>query len=95
MNHKEITVKMILSGWENGQDRIKKALSVLSDENMDLEIAPGRNKVSWIIGHLSAVNDSLFSILALGEKINEDYYNYFAKDDSSIKAPGVSQIRQY
>ena len=94
MNHDEITVIMILSGWENGQDKIHKALSVLSDKNMDLELPSGRNKVSWIIGHLGAVNDSLFTILGVGEKLNENYYNYF-RDGSVIMTPDISQIRHY
>ncbi len=95
MNHKEISVKMILAAWQSGQERILKALSVLSDEDMDLELASGRNKVSWAMGHLAAVNDSLLPILGLGEKINEDYFNYFIKDDATIKSPGISQIRHY
>ncbi len=95
MNHKEISVKMILAAWQSGQETIQKSLSVLSDEDMDLELASGRNKVSWVIGHLAAVNDSLLPILGLGEKINEDYYNYFTKNDAAIKSPSVSEMRNY
>lgn len=95
MKNEETAVKMILSGWKNGQDKIQKALLTLSDEHMDMELMPGRNKVSWVVGHLAAVNDSLFTILGLGENINEDYHDYFTKDDSMIKAPGISQTRAY
>ena len=95
MNHKEITVKMILAAWQSGQERIQKSLSVLSDEDMDLEIASGRNKVSWVVGHLAAVNDSLLPILGVGKKLNENYYNYFTKNDAAIKPPSVSEMRNY
>lgn len=95
MKEKEITVKIIFSGWQNAQEKIEKAMSVLSDEDMDLELAPGRNSVSWVIGHLAAVNDSLYVILGFGEKTNESYYKYFIEDDFGITAPDISQIRQY
>lgn len=95
MNHTETSVKMILVAWESGQEKIQKSLSILSDEDMDIELASGRNKVSWVIGHLAAVNDSILPVLGLGEKINEDYFNYFVKDDAAIKSPGIAQIRQY
>ena len=95
MNYKEIAVKIVLAAWQSGQERIQKALSALSDEDMDLELASGRNKVSWVVGHLAAVNDSLFPMLGLGEKTNEDYYNYFVKNDVAIKPPSISQIRHY
>src|SRR5712675_529444 len=95
MQRDDIAVKMILSGWKTGQDKIQKTLLILSDENMDTELMPGRNKVSWIIGHLAAVHDSLLTILDLGEKINGNYYEFFIHDDSLTKAPGISQIREY
>lgn len=96
MNHKEIAVKMVLAAWQSGQERIQKALSALSDEDMDLELASGRNKVSWVIGHLAAVNDYLFSILEVGEKINEAYCNSFFKNDFTAQTtPSNSQIKAY
>jgi hypothetical protein len=42
---------LVLSGWKNGQDKIQKDLLILSDEKMAIELMPGRNKVSWIVGH--------------------------------------------
>jgi len=95
MKQNDLAVKMILAAWMSGHEKINKALSVLPDETMDATYAPGRNKISWIIGHLAAVNDSLFSILELGKKLNENYYNYFTKNNSGIIPPGIAEIRQY
>src|ERR1700682_2455170 len=95
MQKDDIAVNMILSGWKTGQDNIQKALLNLSDESIDRELASGSHKVSWVVGHLAAVNDSLFTILGLGKKINEDYYEHFINDDALIKAPSISEIRAY
>jgi hypothetical protein len=95
MEKDNIAVKLVLSGWKNGQDKIQKDLLILSDEKMAIELMPGRNKVSWIVGHLAAVHDSLLTILGIGDKINENYYEYFIHDDSRFEAPSISQIRDY
>ncbi len=34
-------------------------------------------------------------MLGLGEKTNEDYYNYFVKNNVVIKSQSISQIRHY
>ena len=44
---------------------------------------------------MAAVNDSLFTILELGEKVNETYFTYFLKGDAGIEIPSVSEIRKY
>lgn len=91
----EIFIKMILSAWQNGLQGMNKTLSVLSDEDLNLEVAPGRNKGAWLVGHLAAVNDSLFTILELGEKVNEMYFGYFLQGDVGIESPSASEIRKY
>ena len=95
MKKEEITVKMVLTGWKHGLGKIEKALSIISDEDMDKELVPGGNKISWILGHLAAVNDSLYTILGMGDKLNEDYYKYFLQGDSSHNGPDAAQTRDY
>ena len=96
MNAKEkIIIKMILSAWQSGLQGINKTLSVLSDEDLNLEVASGRNKAAWIVGHLAAVNDTLFKILELGEKVNPTYERYFIQGEAGIEIPSVSEIRKY
>ena len=96
MNTKEeLAIQMILSAWQNGLQSINKTLSVLSDEDLNSEVAAGKNKAVWIVGHLAAVNDSLFKILELGEKINPKYEEYFTKGDAEMEIPSVSETRKY
>jgi hypothetical protein len=95
MKTEDIAVKMVLTGWNKATEEIQKVLFILPDEGLDMEIMPGRNKISWVVGHLAAVNDSLYSILGLGEILNEDYSNYFLQDGALIQAPGISQILDY
>ena len=95
MKKEETAIQMILSAWKSQVESINKTLSVLSDEDLNAEVSPGKNKAFWIVGHLAAVNDFLFNILELGEKINPTYAQFFTKGDVRIKTPSVSETRKY
>jgi uncharacterized damage-inducible protein DinB len=94
MENKNITIKMVLSAWNNGQEKINKLLGS-SDEELLMPVAEGRNKVSWIIGHMAAVNDSMFTILGLGNKVNTELYDHFSNQSKDNKAPDLVTIRNY
>ena len=96
MNTKEeIAVKMILAAWQSQQESINKTLSVLSDEDLNAEVATGKNKAIWIVGHLAVVNDRLFSILELGEKIGSNYEEYFYNGETKTEVPSADGARKY
>jgi hypothetical protein len=91
----DLFIKMVLSSWQSTQNAINKSIEGLSDEELNKPILPGRNTPAWIIGHLAAVNDGMFSILELGEKINPDYEKTFTHPDAGSKEPGIAEIRKY
>jgi hypothetical protein len=91
----EIATQMILEAWHKRVQEINKILSLLSDENLNSEIAPQRNKGTWIIAHLAATNDSLIKILELGEHIKSDYRLYFNMSGKEIEFLPASEIRKY
>jgi uncharacterized damage-inducible protein DinB len=43
-------------------------ISQLSDEDLEQEIALGRNRVLYIVGHVAATNDRLFPLLGIGQR---------------------------
>ena len=91
----EIAIQMIMSAWESQVESITKTLSVLSDEDLNSEVALGKNRAPWIVGHLAAVNDSLSTLLELGEKVNSGYDQYFNKGDMEIQIPSFTETRKY
>jgi hypothetical protein len=50
-------------------DRIDEFFGALSPEQLEREIAPGRSRVIYVWGHISALNDGLFPLFGLGPRV--------------------------
>jgi hypothetical protein len=56
-----------LKAWKTQIDRADKLFGSLSSEEVLREIAPGRNRVLYLWGHLTAVHDAMLPLLGLRE----------------------------
>lgn len=54
--------------WKQTINRIDQALSSISDAELEQQVANGRNRVFYLVGHLTAVHDRLFLLLGLGAR---------------------------
>jgi uncharacterized damage-inducible protein DinB len=68
MQIEERLSQTVLNSWKLVNQRFSAFISPLSDEDLEKQIAPGRNRVLYIVGHLTATNDRLFSLLGIGER---------------------------
>jgi hypothetical protein len=62
-NELELLVKMSLSAWDAQNNELNKLLNELSDEQLQKEIAPGRNRGIYLLGHLVAVSDRMIPLI--------------------------------
>jgi hypothetical protein len=72
MTAEEVMVQNALGAWKQTMGQIDKTLAALDDEGLQREIAPGRNRVYYLLGHLTAVSDRLFPLLRLGERLHPE-----------------------
>lgn len=49
--------------------RVEKLVSSVSDDELQSEVAPGRNRVYYIVGHLAAHHDLMLAMLGLGQRL--------------------------
>ncbi len=61
-----------LRTWKSNIDRAGKLFGGLSETQLQQEIAPGKNRLLYIWGHLTAVNDALLPLLGVGEKLHPE-----------------------
>jgi hypothetical protein len=96
MDQKMIFTKMALNAWQIQVDRTSKFISELSDEQLLKEIAPGKNRGVYLIGHLAAIHDAIPEILGLGKRAYPNLQPVFVDtpDKSTEKIPPVSELRQ-
>jgi len=94
---KELFIKMVLSNWELQITRMNNLLSKLSDEELSTQTAPGRNTGVYLLGHLAAVSDGLFTFLGLGERLNPAMDDIFLRkpDNSGIEKPSIAELKEY
>lgn len=68
MDHEKLLTQTVLSSWKSVNKRVSDLISQLSEEQIQDEIAPGRNRALYVVGHLTAVSDRMFPLLGVGER---------------------------
>jgi len=72
MNTQDRLIDTALRQWKTQVERATKLFSSLSDEQLFQEIAPGKNRLIYIWGHLTAVNDAQFPLLGVGDRLHPE-----------------------
>jgi hypothetical protein len=89
-------VTTALKSWEQWIGRASKLFDSLTDEQMLTEIAPGKNRPIYLLGHLLVVNDSMIPQLRLGDAHYEALREAFVlqPDSATAAAPPIAELRQ-
>ncbi|HWZ82203.1 MAG TPA: hypothetical protein VNW47_06255 [Terriglobales bacterium] len=61
-----------LRNWQATIDRAGKLFGKLSPEQLLEEVAPGKNRLIYLWGHLTAFNDALIPLLGFGPRIHPE-----------------------
>src|SRR5260370_15421862 len=75
-----------LRGWKSNVERADKLFGALSPGELEQEVAPGRNRLIYLWGHLAAVNDALLPLLGIGERLHPEFDGMFISNpDKSVQ----------
>lgn len=80
MTYEQLTVRMAMASWTNTVRRADKAFSALTEEQFLREIAPGKNRIIYLLGHLTAINDGMHTILGIGERLHPELDSIFISE---------------
>jgi hypothetical protein len=96
MDQKTILVRIALNAWQTHVDRTTQFVDRLTDEELLKEIAPGKNRGIYLLGHLAAIHDAMPEILGLGKKAYPDLQAVFVQSpDKTISLiPSVPELKQ-
>jgi hypothetical protein len=91
-----IFVTTALRNWDIWIGRAGKIFDSLTDEQMLREIAAGKNRPIYLLGHLTAVNDTMIPQLRLGEALYPHLTEPFVKqaDRAVAELPPLPELRQ-
>jgi hypothetical protein len=97
MTSHELPVKVAINSWRLVVERADKIFSSLTEDQLLGAVAPGKNRVIYLWGHLIAIHDAMFSILGLGPRLHPDLDAIFVdnSDKAVAEIPSAGQLKQY
>jgi hypothetical protein len=88
-------VKTILFSWEQSLGQASAFFSNLTDEEFLRPIAPGKNRIIYLLGHLAAVHDRMMPLLGTGERqyphLDETFVT--SPDNPATLMPSPDELR--
>jgi len=66
-----------IASWKQVTDRLEKTLTAFSEADLQRQVAPGRNRIYYLIGHLAAVSDRMLPLLFLGDRLYPEFDDPF------------------
>ena len=97
MTPEESTVATALQSWTINVGRADKLFSGLDENQILQEIAPGRNRLVYLWGHLLAVHDAMAPLLGLGERLHPELDAMFLTEaDKKVAVlPSAADLKKY
>ncbi len=95
MNSNQILFKMIFDRWYGAIKSFDTHLNSISDEQLQIEIAPGKNRGIYILGHIIAVHDDMLRLLDKGDRIYPELHKIFidSPDKTIGEIPATMELR--
>lgn len=97
ITQQELFIQSGLITWDQAIKRATGFFDGLSDEDLSREIVPGKNRVIYILGHLTAVHDRMLPLLGLGERLYPHLDEQFITnpDNAAANFPPAALLREY
>ena len=97
MNADQIVLKMIFDRWYGSLKSWNTALEQISDDQLQKDVSPGKNRGIYLLGHMIAVHDDMLVLLDLGDKLYPELKEAFlASPDKAVAAiPSAATLREY
>ena len=85
-----------LHAWEQVIKRATAFFDGCTDEELEKEIVPGRNRVVYLLGHLTAVHDRMLPLLGIGDRLYPDLDPLFVTtpDNPMTTLPPAAELRK-
>jgi hypothetical protein len=90
-------VQMVLQAWEINIKRTNAVFDNFTDEELFAEIAPGKNRIVYLLGHLTAVHDRMLPILDFGDRLYTQLDDGFITNPDKVikEIPPVKELRAW
>ena len=97
MTSQQLLVTVAINSWRLVVERADKLFSNLTEEQLLRQVAPEKNRLIYLWGHLTAVHDAMFSILGLGPRLHPELDAIFVSnpDRTATELPSAGELKKY
>ncbi|HZV69574.1 MAG TPA: DinB family protein [Saprospiraceae bacterium] len=97
MDTNRIILKMVFDRWYTAIKNYDTLLNSYTDEQLQKEIAPNKNRGIYLLGHLIAVHDDMLILLNMGDKLYPELHKTFldSPDKAIEQIPSAKELRAY
>jgi DinB superfamily len=72
MTPEQALVTSTVNSWKTATERADKLFLPLTEAQLQKEVAPGKNRLIYLLGHLTAVHDRMLPLLDLGPRLHPE-----------------------
>lgn len=84
----ELFVATVVTSWKQIVNRLDERVTPLGDEQFQKQIAPNKNRIFYLLGHLTVVHDRMLPLLGIGERLHPELDEaYLANPDRTFPDP--------
>jgi len=96
LTNEELFLSGALNLWKTNIERADKLFSALTPEQLLKEIAPGKNRLIYLWGHLTAVHDAMLPLLGFGPRLHLEFdVPFISKPDKTVPdLPSVEEVKK-
>jgi DinB superfamily len=94
VSNEELVIASALGAWSGNLERAGKFFAGVSAEELQKQVAPGKNRLIYLWGHLAAVNDRMVELLGLGERTHPEFDAVFlSSPDGAAEMPPPEELQ--
>ena len=85
-----------LNAWKTNIERADKLFAGLTSDQLAKEIAPGKNRLIYLWGHLTAVHDAMLPLLGFGTRLHPEFEEPFVSkpDKTALHIVSAEEIKK-
>jgi len=84
----ELLITTVVASWKQVINRLDEGFALLDDERLQKQVAPNKNRLFYLLGHLTAVHDRMLPLLGIGERFHPELDEaYITNPDRALADP--------
>lgn len=92
----KLLVTTVVASWKQIVNRLNERFLPLDEQQLAKQVAPNKNRLFYLLGHLTAVHDRMLPLLGIGERLHPELDEaYITNPDRIMPDPlSASDLKQ-